>query len=113
MKRKRDNDYAKNIKINININVNNNTNDVKITSFERGNSKNTSELESERIDSEDSMSCIQDTKDDLITLIKGLLFYKIEMPSGSSNRSILSSLSEIESKLNSLKNCDTYLVYNS
>jgi hypothetical protein len=90
--------------------VNNNTNDVKITSFEKGSNTNPISHSVDDEDEESGSGSAEDTKEELITLIKGLLFYKIDMPAGSSNRSILSSFESIESKLNSLKNCNTYLV---
>jgi hypothetical protein len=73
-----------------------------------------SETEStpEVMESEESISTTQDVKEELVNIIKGLLFYKIEMPASSSNKSILSSLEAIETKLNSVKNCNTYLVFN-
>ena len=115
MKRPRNQDYSKNIKINININVNNNTNDVNITSFNTNNKSIVNDVavfnESDSM-SECSKSSKENIKDEIESAIKSLLFYKIDMPASSSNRSILNSLESINNKLGLIKNCNVYLVYN-
>ena len=42
--------------------------------------------------------------------IKSLIFSKIDMSGSSSNKNILSSLEDIQQKLNETKNCNIYLV---
>jgi hypothetical protein len=53
----------------------------------------------------------EDIRQEIENAIRGLLFYKIEMPTNSSNKSIMSYLDIINSKLNDIKNCNVYLVY--
>jgi hypothetical protein len=50
------------------------------------------------------------SKQELKEAIDSLLFYKIDMPATSSNRSIISSLNLIEETLPKLKNCGIYTV---
>jgi hypothetical protein len=49
--------------------------------------------------------------EEIETAIKSLLFYKIEMPAGSSCKSIISSIETIQSKLPNVKNVNIYMVY--
>jgi hypothetical protein len=51
------------------------------------------------------------TLEEIETAIKSLLFYKIEMPAGSSCKSIINSLETIQSKLPDVKNVNIYMVY--
>jgi hypothetical protein len=81
---------------------------VKITSFE--NKNNTTSEPDSIMDSDGTVEDTPDTKEELVALIKGLLFHKIDMPATSGNRSILSSLELIETKLNLVKNGNTYIV---
>lgn len=115
-------DFSKNIKINININVNNNTNNtLNITTIGKKIVDDESELKKE--DSvigdnghESSMheSYIIDENlklsEDLKEVINSLLFYKINKPSSTSNKSIIVSLEEIQNKLQIIKKFNTYEV---
>ena len=65
------------------------------------------ENSSELSDAEDS---IENYKEELVEAVKSLLFYKIDMPTSSSNKSILNTLELIHDKLNLLKNCNIYTV---
>jgi hypothetical protein len=115
-------DFSQNIKINININVNNNTNNtLNITTI--GNKIIDDESELKKEDSilehnghESSVNEIENLDDniklsnDLKKVINSLLFYKINMPSSTSNKSIIGSLEEIQNKLQIIKKSDTYEV---
>ncbi len=71
--------------------------------------KEEEDLEKEVNDDSD----VNQEKSEIETLkevINSLLFYKIDMPASSSNRSILNSLEKVEEKLNIIKNCNTYIV---
>ena len=48
--------------------------------------------------------------EDLKESINSLLFYKINMPSSTSNKSIISSLDDIHNKLQIVKNSNIYEV---
>ena len=113
-------DFSKNIKINININVNNNLNNtLNITTI----GKKIIEDESEQIkddtiteDNQQDSSLLEienrneNLSEEIKEVINSLLFYKINMPSSTSNKSIIGSLEEIQNKLLILKNVNTYEV---
>ncbi len=115
-------DFSKNIKINININVNNNTNNTlnittigkKIIDDESEPKKDDSILEDIHHESsvketeyvDENMKLSEDLKE----AINSLLFYKINMPSSTSNKSIITSLDEIHDKLQIIKKSNTYEV---
>ncbi len=52
----------------------------------------------------------EDTICEIRHAIKSLLFYKIEMPTNSSNKSIINNLNVINKRLEEIKNCNIYLV---
>lgn len=80
----------------------------KIEKIEKINTpRNNSSILLSEADEEEEIS---DSKEELKEAISSLLFYKIEMPTSSSNKSILSALERIEEKLNKLKNCNIYTV---
>lgn len=53
---------------------------------------------------------VRTSKQEMKEAVDSLLFYKIDMPATSSNRSIISSLNLIEETLPKLKNCGIYTV---
>ncbi len=53
----------------------------------------------------------EDNIEEIKNKIRNLLFYKIEMPTNSSSKSIFANLEIICSKLDEVKNCNVYLVY--
>jgi hypothetical protein len=101
-------DLSKNIKINININVNNNTsNTVNITTIANKINQSESNLSEESLsDNENHLESIESLKEN----IDSLLFYKIDMPATSRDRSILTNLDLIQTKLSKIKNCHIYNV---
>jgi hypothetical protein len=114
-------DFSKNIKIKININVNNNTNNTlnittigkKIIDDDSEPKKDDSMIEEINPESMEETEIMDDNRklsDDLKDAINSLLFFKINMPSSTSNKSIISSLDDIHNKLQIVKNCNTYEV---
>jgi hypothetical protein len=74
----------------------------------RANRKSFDSLFTNSIESEKSEINVLE---EIETAIKGLLFYKIEMPAGSSSKSIESSIDTIKSRLYEVKNINVYMVY--
>lgn len=87
---------------NKNSNLNNNSNKKLM--------RQKSDASSESEEKNDEESEDKDLETELKEMIKSLIFYKIEMPSASGSRAILSSLEQIEEKLKILKNCNSYMV---
>jgi hypothetical protein len=97
-------DISKNIKINININVNNNTsNTLNITTIGKKIEDSSFNMSEESSEEEDPLETLKEQ-------IESLLFYKIDMPATSRDRSILSTLDKIQSRLSGLKNCNVFNV---
>ena len=75
----------------------------------RGSANKTKQNDSSLVDVENSHENMN-LSDELRDVINSLLFYKINMPSSSSNKSIICSLEDIQNKLQILKNPGTYEV---
>jgi len=113
-------DFSKNIKINININVNNNlSNTLNITTIGKKIIEDESEHNKEDTITDENVqdsSLIEienrneNLSEELRDVINSLLFYKINMPSSTSNKSIIGSLEDIRNKLLIIKNVNTYEV---
>jgi len=114
-------DFSKNIKINININVNNNTNNtLNITTIGKKIIEDDSEPKKDGSMTEEiNPESIQETElmdenckliEDLKETINSLLFYKINMPSSTSNKSIITSLDDMHNKLQIVLNSNIYEV---
>jgi hypothetical protein len=97
-------DLSKNIKINININVNNNTsNTLNFTTIGKKIEDSSSIMSEEFYEEIDPFEILKEQ-------IDSLLFYKINMPASSRDRSILSKLDQIRSGLSNLRNCSVFNV---
>ena len=113
-------DFSKNIKINININVNNKMNNtLNITTLGKKIIDDESEVKKEDSLTEDNQSSLEESEnsnenlrlsDEVREVINSLLFYKINMPSATSNKLIICSLEDIQNKLQEIKNLDTFEV---
>ena len=94
-------------------------NTLNITTIGKKIINDDSEVKEEDSLTEDNKSSLEESEgsnenmklsDELREAINSLLFYKINLPSSTSNKSIICSLEDIQNKLQVIKNLDTYEV---